>query len=69
MGAVGVVVDPSEYRMPRRRLNVYVVPPPVGAGMVVARSGTSAEPAAPPTRAYVSRPSFVLVRMPYVRGS
>ena len=48
---------PLEYRIPRRSVNVYVVPPPAGRGSVMARSGTSVSPAAPPDRRNATRPS------------
>src|SRR6185437_7003674 len=48
---------PLEYRMPRRSVNVYAVPPPAGRGSVTARSGTSVPPSAPSVLRNATSPS------------
>ena len=48
---------PSEYRIPRRSVNVYVVPPSAGRGSVTARSGTSVSPCAPSALRNATSPS------------
>src|SRR3954452_22990287 len=53
---------PLENLMPSRRVNVYVLPPSVGLGTSVARSGTSFVPSAPPTRLKPTSPSWVKIR-------
>jgi hypothetical protein len=60
--SAGVTVLPFENLMPFRRVNLYVKPLSVGAGTVVARSGTSFVPSAPPTRLKATRPSCVMIR-------
>src|SRR6185312_7537495 len=49
--------------MPERMWNVYRRPPSVIFGSAVARSGTTCEPAPPPARRNVIRPSFVASRI------
>src|SRR5204863_5233873 len=51
----GVSVLPFENLMPVRNVNLYVFPLSVGFGTVVARSGTSEVPSAPPTRLKATR--------------
>ncbi len=53
---------PVEYRMPGRTWNVYVVPPSVGVGSDVARSGTRSPPSAPDTFLKPTRPSLVMTK-------
>src|SRR5438094_7119577 len=60
---------PVEYRRPGRSWKLYVRPPSVGVGSDAARSGTSAAPAAPPTRLKATRPSFVRIITRHVATS
>src|SRR6266516_814848 len=53
---------PSENLMPLRSVNVYVLPPSVGLGTDVARSGTSFVPPVPLARLKPTRPSWVMTR-------
>ena len=48
---------PVEYRIPRRSVNVYVLPPSAGRGSVTARSGTSVSHRAPPALRNATSPS------------
>ena len=48
---------PLEYRIPRRSVNVYVVPPSAGRGSVTARSGISVSPCTPPVLRNATSPS------------
>ena len=49
--------------MPLRMWKSHVLPPSVGTGMEVARSGTSCEPAVPLTRFQAVSPSLVITRI------
>ena len=60
--SLGFIVVPSEYLMPLRMVKVYVLPPSVGWGTSVARSGTICVPSEPPTRLNWTSPSWVLIR-------
>src|SRR5512133_1949591 len=53
---------PFENLIPLRRGKVYVLPPSVGLGIEVARSGTSFGPSVPPARLNPTRPSWVMTR-------
>ena len=48
---------PFENLIPLRSLNVHVLPPFVGVGMAVARSGTTVKAAFPPAFSNPSSPS------------
>src|SRR5581483_3554124 len=58
----GVTVLPLENLIPERSVKVYVLPPSVGLGTAVARSGTITVPAFPAARRKPTSPSWVRMR-------
>jgi hypothetical protein len=57
-----VSVWPLENLIPERSVNFQVLPPFVGVGIEVARSGTSFVPCFPPACAKPTSPSWVMIR-------
>src|SRR4029077_10047147 len=60
--SLGLSSLPFENLIPLRVVNVLVLPPSVGFGMDVARSGTSFVPSVPPTRLKATSPSCEKIR-------
>ena len=59
--SLGLSTWPLENLIPWRMLNTYVLPPLVGSGIEVARSGTILASAVPPCLANPTRPSWVSI--------
>ncbi len=57
--SAGVTVLPFENLIPLRSVKTHVLPPLVGLGTLVARSGTTSNAALPPAFLNPSRPSYV----------